>query len=395
MFPLLTLVNVSYQRRLNGPMGEAQAALGHVTAVVNESVDGAVVVKAFGIASTERQGFGQRCEELRAAKVRVVSLRATFQAVVSLVPNLASILLLVVGAYRVRSGDLTIGQLSGVLYLFTLLVFPLAVVGYMLGDMTHGLAGWDRVQGLLNSTDPDVVLPGRTTSGEAARLSHVAFGYDEDRPVLRDINLVVPIGQIVALVGPTGSGKTTLLELLAGLRTPDRGTVTTIGGPGRMIFQEPFLFAGSLRDNVDVAGTSAVAVVERAMTSAQADEFVDDLPVGIDTVVGERGVSLSGGQRQRVALARAFAAPAPLLLIDDATSSLDPTTEARVLAALPDALNGGSAVVVASRPSTIALADAVAFLDQGTIQAYGPHEELLQTTPAYRQLVEAYERDRQ
>jgi ATP-binding cassette, subfamily B, bacterial len=134
----------------------------------------------------------------------------------------------------------------------------------------------------------------------------------------------VPLGQVIALVGATGSGKTTLLELLAGLRSPDRGTVATVGGAGRMVFQEPFLFAGSLLDNVDLSGQGSLHLVQRAMTHAQADEFVIDLPAGIDTIVGERGVTLSGGQRQRVSLALAFASPSSLLLVDDATSSVPP-----------------------------------------------------------------------
>jgi ATP-binding cassette, subfamily B, bacterial len=394
MFPLLMLVSVHYQRSQTGPMQRAQEAVGDLTNVVHESVDGAVVVKAFGAAALERKRFDYQAEVLRQAKLVTVRLRARFTALFGLIPNLASLLLLVVGAYRVRSGAITLGDVSSVLYLFTLLVWPLGVVGYMLGDMTHGYSGWVRVQDMLGSPDPVGVLPGVPPAGEAVRLHDVGFAYEDGRAVLDGVHLRVPVGQVIALVGATGSGKTTLLELLAGLRSPDRGTVATIGGPGRMVFQEPFLFAGSLRENVDLSGSESTVAVRRAMTHAQADEFVLDLPAGIDTIVGERGVTLSGGQRQRVALARAFASPASLLLVDDATSSLDPSTEGRVLAALPEALQGGSAIIVASRPSTIGLADQVAFMEDGRITGFGQHDDLLVSMPAYRDLVEAYERDR-
>lgn len=394
MFPLLMLVSVNYQRSQTGPMQRAQEAVGDLTNIVHESVDGAVVVKAFGAAALERERFDRQAETLRQAKLVTVRLRARFTALFGLIPNLASLLLLVVGAYRVRSGAITLGDVSSVLYLFTLLVWPLGVVGYMMGDMTHGYSGWVRVRAMLDSANPSAILPGVPPAGEAVSLCGVGFAYTDGRDVLNDVHLSVPLGQVIALVGATGSGKTTLLELLAGLRSPDRGTVATVGGPGRMVFQEPFLFAGSLRDNVDLSGCGSSHLVQRAMTHAQADEFVIDLPAGIDTIVGERGVTLSGGQRQRVALARALASPASLLLVDDATSSLDPSTEGRVLAALPEALQGGSAIIVASRPSTIGLADQVAFMEDGRITAVGQHEDLLESLPAYRDLVEAYERDR-
>jgi ATP-binding cassette, subfamily B, bacterial len=395
MFPLLMLVSISYQRQQTDPMKQAQEAVGDLTNIVHESVDGAAVVKAFGAAALERKRFDHQAEILRQAKLVTVRKRARFTALFGLVPNMASLLLLVVGAYRVRSGAITLGDVSSVLYLFTLLVWPLGVVGYMLGDMTHGYSGWLRVRDMLESADPAGVVPGVPPAGEAVRLHDVGFAYEDGRDVLDGVHLRVPVGQVIALVGATGSGKTTLLELLAGLRSPNRGTVATIGGPGRMVFQEPFLFAGSLRENVDLSGNESSVVVRRAMTHAQADEFVLDLPAGIDTIVGERGVTLSGGQRQRVALARAFASPASLLLVDDATSSLDPSTEGRVLAALPEALQGGSAIIVASRPSTIGLADQVAFMEDGRITGFGQHDDLLVSMPAYRDLVEAYERDRE
>jgi ATP-binding cassette, subfamily B, bacterial len=395
MFPLLMLVSISYQRQQTDPMKQAQEAVGDLTNIVHESVDGAAVVKAFGAAALERKRFDHQAEILRQAKLVTVRKRARFTALFGLVPNMASLLLLVVGAYRVRSGAITLGDVSSVLYLFTLLVWPLGVVGYMLGDMTHGYSGWLRVRDMLESADPAGVVPGVPPAGEAVRLHDVGFAYEDGRDVLDGVHLRVPVGQVIALVGATGSGKTTLLELLAGLRSPNRGTVATIGGPGRMVFQEPFLFAGSLRENVDLSGNESSVIVRRAMTHAQADEFVLDLPAGIDTIVGERGVTLSGGQRQRVALARAFASPASLLLVDDATSSLDPSTEGRVLAALPEALQGGSAIIVASRPSTIGLADQVAFMEDGRITGFGQHDDLLVSMPAYRDLVEAYERDRE
>ena len=413
LFPVLTGLNIAYQRRVDRPAREAQDHLGALSALVHESVDGALVVKALGAEAGEQARFAIKATQLRDAKVKVAVLRATFEAVLDVIPALANLLLLVIGAIRIRSGDLTIGAVTSFIFLFTILVWPLRMIGFQLGELPHALAGWDRIRGML--ADPIVRQPGdaitAAPAGFGVALSHVSFSYEPGRAVLRDIDLAVPTGATWAIVGPTGSGKSTLLSIISGLVSPTAGEVSIAdpafastsphdrGGAGvdrrsRLVFQEPFLFADSLRANVDIEGDAGAAQVDVALRLAQASSFVAELPQGLDTIVGERGVSLSGGQRQRIALARALASRPDVLLLDDTTSALDPTTEAHILSGLRGELAHVTTILVASRPSTIALADTVVFLVGGVVAAIGSHADLLASAPAYRHLVEAYERDR-
>jgi ATP-binding cassette subfamily B protein len=313
------------------------------------------------------------------------------------VPSLANVALIVVGALRVRSGAMSLGEVTSFVFLFTLLVWPLRMIGYVLGDVPRSVAGYDRLQTVLRTPvapDPERTLraPRR---GLAVDLRGVSVAYEPDRLVLDRVDLAVPEGHTVAVVGPTGSGKTTLLHLVAGLLAPQRGTVGVTSGERCLVFQESFLFADSVRENVTLGVPVDDAELWRALEVAQAAGFVAELPAGVDTEVGERGVSLSGGQRQRVALARALVRRPRLLLLDDATSALDPTTEGRILTALGASLEGVTTLVVATRPSTIALAHEVVFIAGGRILGHGSHEQLLATVAGYRRLVEAYERDRE
>jgi ABC-type multidrug transport system fused ATPase/permease subunit len=224
----------------------------------------------------------------------------------------------------------------------------------------------------------------------------VSFTFpDERQAVISGADAVIEAGTVAAFVGPTGAGKSTLLDLTAGLLAPTSGTVHLAPGPRAVVLQEPFLFSGTVRDNVLVAAELDDDEVWAALELASADGFVRDLPSALDTVVGERGVTLSGGQRQRVALARALARRPEILLLDDTTSALDPTTEMRVLDRLRHALSDTTVVMIASRPSTISLADDVVFVRDGRIAAHGPHVELMSSVPAYRTLVEAFETDRE
>jgi ABC-type multidrug transport system fused ATPase/permease subunit len=397
MFPLLIGANVVYQRSVEEHFDRAQHELGRLSAAVHESFEGVQLVKAYGAEQRETERLSTIAGRLRDARVKAVVLRGTFEAVLDVLPSLTNVALVVVGAMRVQSGDMTVGELAGIVYLFTLLVFPLRLVGYVFADVPHSLSGWDRVRQVLD--EPVEADPSRAITvapvDSGIELVDVMFTFPgDDHAVLSDVDLRVPSGRIVALVGPTGAGKSTLIELAGGLIGPDRGAVAATAGARAIVFQEAFLFGGTIRDNVVVGAATSDHDVWAALRMAQAERFVADLPAGLDTVVGERGVSLSGGQRQRVALARALVRHPALLLLDDTTSALDPSTERAVLGNLRGALAGTTVLMVASRPSTIALADDVVYLERGTVIDHGTHDELMARRPAYRRLLQAFETDR-
>jgi ATP-binding cassette subfamily B protein len=394
VFPGLIALNVGYQRKVDGFYNTAQDELGKLSAAVHESFDGVAVVKSFGAESRETERLSVIARRLREARLGAVRLRSTFEALLDGIPTVVNILLLVGGAYRVRSGDMTVGELTSFIYLFTLLVFPLRLIGFTLSEVPHSMAGWNRIRKLLDqpvAADPALTLVRGTD--HSVVLHDVHYTHDGERDVLVGVSAHIEGGRTVAVVGATGAGKTTLLHLVAGLIAPTSGTITVPAAGSRLVFQEPFLLAGSVRENIALGAAVADDAIDAALAVAEA-RFVYDLPAGLDTLLGERGVGLSGGQRQRIALARALVRQPAVLLLDDTTSALDPTTEAKVLANLRAALSRTTVVAVASRPSTIALADDVLYLDDGRVVAHGTHEELMAAVPAYRTLIEAFEQDR-
>jgi len=397
IFPILMIVNVVYEQLVSRHLDDAQQALGEFSGAVHESFEAVQLVKAYGAQERETVRLSEIAGRIRDARIKAVSIRGTFEAVLETIPTLTNIGLVVLGAVRVRSGDVTIGELSGFIYMFTLLVFPLRLIGYALSELPHSFAGFTRVRGTVDEPldrDPLDTI-GVATEPAAVTLDHVSFLFPgELQPVIVDTSTDIAAGSVTAIVGPTGSGKSTLIDMLAGLLAPTDGTIALGTGDWAVVFQEAFLFDGTIRDNVRVGMDFDDDAVWEALRLASADGFVHDLPSGLETVVGERGVTLSGGQRQRVALARALARRPRLLLLDDTTSALDPATELDVLDNLRVALSETTVVMVASRPSTIALADDVVYIDQGRIRAHGPHDELMATVPAYRELVEAFETDR-
>ena len=394
VFPVLVVLNVGYQRRVSGYFDRAQAEIGKLSAAVHESFDGVHVVKAFGAEGRETDRLAVIAARLRNARVETVRLRSTFEALIDFAPNLVNIGLVVAGAYRVRSGAMTPGELLSFVFLFTLLVFPLRLIAYALSELPRSQAGWGRIRQLLDEpleADPAASLEQSATA--EVELDDVWVSHDGDRSVLCGVSASIASGRTVAVVGATGSGKTTLVHTLAGLVPPTRGRVRVPVDSMALVFQEPFLLASSIRDNVALGAALGDDDIAAALGAAEA-AFVHELPDGLDTVVGERGVGLSGGQRQRIALARALVRRPALLLLDDTTSALDPTTEARVLANLRATLGDTTVVVVASRPSTIALADEVLFLVDGCVMAHDPHEQLLVDNGEYRELMQAFEHDR-
>jgi len=394
VFPLLIMLNLTYQRRVDRFYDDAQMELGKLSEAVHESFDGVTVVKSFGAESRETERLAVIASRLRNARLGAIHLRSTFEALLDGVPTVVNIVLLVAGAYRVRSGDMTIGELTSFIYLFTLLVFPLRLIGFALSELPYSIAGWNRIRELLDQPLlPDPALTLRRHDDNSIELSGVTYNHDGTRDVLCGIDATIPGGRTVAVVGATGSGKTTLLHLIAGLIAVDHGSITVPQQGCALVFQEPFLLAGSVRDNVAMGREFGDDGIWTALAASEA-RFVEEFGDGLDTIVGERGVGLSGGQRQRIALARALVGNPVALLLDDTTSSLDPGTEARVLANLRETLRNATVVAVASRPSTIALADDVLYLSDGVVVAHGRHDELLTTVPAYRQLMEAFEHER-
>ena len=394
VFPLLIGLNLTYQRRVDRFYDDAQLELGKLSEAVHESFDGVTVVKSFGAESRETERLSVIASRLRNARFGAIRLRSTFEALLDGVPTIVNIVLLVAGAYRVRSGDMTIGELTSFIYLFTLLVFPLRLIGFALSELPYSIAGWNRIRELLDQplvSDPALTL--LRHADNSIELAGVAYNHDGTRDVLRSVDALIPAGRTVAVVGSTGAGKTTLLHLIAGLIPVDHGSITVPQQGCALVFQEPFLLAGSVRDNVTMGRTLDDQAIWTALESSEAS-FVHEFSDGLDTIVGERGVGLSGGQRQRIALARALVGHPVVLLLDDTTSSLDPATEARVLSNLRDTLGDTTVVAVASRPSTIALADDVLYLADGQVVAHGRHDQLLATVPEYRRLMEAFEHDR-
>ena len=407
VIPLVFAVNIAYSRVMSPRISRAQQLRAEVSEIAHESFDAALVVKTLGREQREIDRFAERTATLKDCLVSVGRVRGLFDPIMESLPILATLAVLTLGVGRVASGDTATEDLVFIAYLFTVLALPIRALGWVLGELPRAVAGNDRVTDVLTAK-------GETPYGTQvlaaddgpARLAteDVAFGYaGEPTPTLQRISLDVPAGRSIAVVGPTGSGKSTLANVLLRLVDPDSGTVLVddvdvrglrqgeLTRDATLVTQTTFLFDDTVAGNVTLGAEYGTEKVWQALRLAAADEFVRALPDGIDTHVGERGASLSGGQRQRVALARALVRQPRLLVMDDATSSVDPTVEARILSGLRSAGWPATVVVIAYRKATITLADEVIFLADGQIVARGSHEELESTVPGYAALVQAYD----
>jgi ABC-type multidrug transport system fused ATPase/permease subunit len=384
-----------------------QIERGKVSSIAHESFDGALTVKALGREGYVSEHFAEASDRLRDRIIAVTSTWTKYQVVIRALPQALIVVLLVVGAMRISAGRVTAGEVVSVAYLLSLLAFPIQLIGFVLWDLAGSLAGWRRVQAVLDADEH--VEYGASLASSVGGPAGVAgkgvdFAYTHDA-VLSDVELNISAGTTLAVVGPTGSGKSTLCMLLARLWDPVSGSIHLEGRDLRefaaselpkevgYVAQSALLFDGTVKENITLGVDYRDQEITDVIRLARADEFISALGDGMDTHLGERGTTLSGGQRQRLALARALIRRPRLLVLDDATSAVDPSMEAAILRALKAAELPSTIVVVAYRPSSIRLADEVVYVDDRTIVGHGTHRDLLQTVPGYARLVQAYEEE--
>jgi len=389
--PVLLLAARRYATRVIGLSFDVQQRLADLSQVVEEAIGGVQVIKSYGQEGQEQKRLDRTAERIYNKAIRLAWIRSTYQPAFEMIPTVANIAVLWLGGMRVVSGDLTLGEFVAFIQYLAVLNFPLRITGWFFAQVPRAGAAASRIQSLLSTApaiaDPDPSETLRPGPGEI-RFCGVLFAYPGGGEVLGGIDLVIPGGRSVALVGATAAGKT------------DEGIITLDGTDVRkvrldelrhevaVVFQETFLFSASVRDNIAFGDNEASdEQIRLAARLAQAHEFIMDLPDGYDTVVGERGQSLSGGQRQRVALARAVVRDPRVLILDDATSSVDAIVEAEMLAALERVMVGRTTIIIAHRTSTLDLVDQVIFLEKGGIAAVGTHRELIASVPRYSEVL--------
>jgi ABC-type multidrug transport system fused ATPase/permease subunit len=385
-----------------------QTQTGVVAGVAHESFDGALTVKSLGREDYETERIRRESDELRDRIIYVGVRWETYRTIIVTLLPAIGLVVLIVGAIRVDAGAITAGDIVTALYLLALLAFPIQLIAFVLFDLAIAIPSWKRVETVLLADEQveygeTMAVPG----GGAAPVdsASVTFSYGPDEQVLRNVAVDVPAGRTVAVVGPTGSGKTTLTLLMARLWDPGTGEIRIDGRDLRgfaqyelpreiaYVAQTAYLFDDTVLGNITMGIETDLDLVDEAAQLAGAHEFIDELPHGYETRIGERGASLSGGQRQRIALARALVRRPRLLIMDDATSAVDPSVEAEILHRLRSAALPSTIVIVAYRPSSIRLADEVVFVDEGRVVEQGRHEDLLASQPGYARLVQAYENE--
>ncbi|MEA2333034.1 MAG: ATP-binding cassette, subfamily bacterial [Thermoleophilaceae bacterium] len=402
--PFVIWVAFRYGRRNRPASQEVQQRIAELTAEAEENIGGVRVVKAFAQEERQLRRFDAATRRVFTQSMVSTRLRAFYSPFIGFLPQLGLAALLFVGGKQVIDGQLTEGEFVAFYGYVLMLTSPMRMLGIALGMAQRAVASGQRVFELLDreprlTSAPDArPLP---AGGGRVELRGVSFAYEGGEPVLRDVDLEVEPGRTVALVGPTGSGKTSLVMLIPRLYDVDAGTVLVDGADVRdvdpaslrrevaLVSDDAFLFSASLRENIAYARPEASddAIVAAAVRAGLGG-LLEDLPDGLDTLVGERGLTLSGGQRQRVAIARALLAEPRILILDDATSSVDATTESQIKSALAEVMEGRTTFVIAHRLSTIALADEVVVLEDGVVAARGTHEELLEESPLYREIAE-------
>lgn len=407
MVPALLLTSGRFATRVVGYSFDLQERLSELSHVVEESVTGVEVIKSYGQEDQQQGKLNAKAEEIYESAMHMAKERAIHRPLFEIIPALGTVAVLVVGGIRVIDGVLTMGQFVSFTQYLAVMVMPLMITGWFFANLPRSAAASTRIEALL-ATAPDIaepVKPIRLPTGKGEiRFKDVTFNYSEGPPVLHHADLVIPGGTSIGLVGATGAGKTTLAHLIPRFHDVSEGAVTIDGVDVRdmsleqlrsevaVVFQETFLFSASIEDNIRVGDpTASDERIRSAARLAKAHDFICELPDRYSTVVGERGATLSGGQRQRVSLARGVVRDPRVLVLDDATSSVDAVVEAEIQAALRQVMAGRTTVIVAHRTSTLALVDNVAFIEDGRVVAFGPHSELLATVPRYSEVLAADE----
>jgi ATP-binding cassette subfamily B protein len=404
--PLINLFAKRFSSKVHPASMALQAELADLATVVEESITGIRVVKGFGAESIQYERLAEQSTRVYDRSMALARIRAVFNPVLDFLPAVGLVAVLWYGGRQVLDGHLSLGELVAFNVYVFMLIPPLRMTGMLIAQAQRAVAAGERIDQILR-TDPAIVDRPKARSlpeggGGELRFEDVTFAYvaGAAQPVLRGFDLFVRPGESVAIVGATGSGKTTVARLIPRFYDVSTGRVLIDGVDIRdvkvhdlrqnvgIVFEDTFLFSDSIRNNIAFASPAAPQEqVERAARLSGAHEFIAALPDGYDTLIGERGFSLSGGQRQRVALARAILADPRVLILDDATSSVDPTKEHEIREALAEVMRNRTTIVIAHRPATIALADRVVLLDEGRVAAEGTHEKLLVSSERYREVL--------
>jgi ATP-binding cassette subfamily B protein len=402
VMPFMVALAYRYSHIAHPTLRDVQQKLADVATVAEENIVGVHVIKAFAQEPAEEAKFALRNEALFAQTIRANRQRAMYVPLLSFLPLLAQAAVLLIGARMVAHHSLSVGSFVSFNLYLGLLVMPLRSLGMWIGQAQRATASGERIFQVLDEPEEVADHPAAVELPEGdgeIRFEDVSFSYLEGRPVLENLDLALDAGTTLALIGHTGSGKTTLASLVPRFYDVDSGRVLVDGVDVRevtltslrreigVIPQDPFLFSTSVRENIAFGRPEMTDdEVERVSRLAQAHEFVERLPQGYDTVIGERGITLSGGQRQRIAIARALALDPRILILDDATASVDASTESLIRDGLREVMRGRTTLIIAHRLSTIALADEIVVLDAGRIAARGTHDALLETSSVYREI---------